>query len=162
MALTEIEQAVEMTAHCRTVEHDWRQPKEARWTALLWCNAIGECVMGVGPQAWAAVQAAHAEKARHEPEQEGSGTPSAMPVEDNAPVTTFLQRFGDAMERLCEGSRPSDALMVAWLDPALDDFGLQEFAIEHGPEWAQGIAVIDAARLLAEQPAEGEDHEPAP
>ena len=38
----------------------------AKWAATLWCNAIGEFVLGLGPDAWAAVQAAHAEKARHE------------------------------------------------------------------------------------------------
>lgn len=75
--------------------------------------------------------------------------------------TTYLRRFGDAMERLC-GVRPSDAEMLAWLDPDQDSFTLQDFACEHGPSWAQGIAVIDAARLLADQPTEGVGHEIAP
>ena len=60
-----IEDAVEMTAFCKRVEYDWQQPTARAWIAERWCNAIGECVFGVGPTAWAAVQAAHAECAKH-------------------------------------------------------------------------------------------------
>jgi hypothetical protein len=73
--------------------------------------------------------------------------------------TTYLQRFGDAMQRLCGGQRPTDAMLLDWLDPTLESVDLQEFAIEHGPEWAQGIAVIDAALGLADDPIEGVAHE---
>lgn len=79
--------------------------------------------------------------------------------------TTYLKRFGDAMQLLCSGERPSDELMAAWLDPNADDHRLQEFALEHAPSWSQGIAVIDAARLMAGQPTEivtpdsADDHE---
>lgn len=73
--------------------------------------------------------------------------------------TTHLQRFGDAMQLLCNGHRPPDAMLVAWQDKDADDIGLQEFAIAHGPAWAQGIGVIDAALVLVEQPTEGIDHE---
>lgn len=66
MDLEKIRRAVEMTAACAYVEHDWHQPEDSRWVAALWCNAIGEKVYGVGPDAWTAVQAAHAEKARHD------------------------------------------------------------------------------------------------
>lgn len=77
---------------------------------------------------------------------------------DWARPTTHTQRIADVMQALCAGKRPSDEIVTAWLsDP--DDSRLQEFAIEHGPTWAQGIAVVDAARLLAEQPTEGVDHE---
>lgn len=71
--------------------------------------------------------------------------------------TTYLQRFGDAMQLLC-GTRPDDETMSAWLAKDSEDTDLQEFAIEHGPAWAQGIVVIDAARVLADTPAEGVDH----
>lgn len=68
--------------------------------------------------------------------------------------TKYLDRFGDAMALLCSGARPPDELIAAWLDPKADDHRLQEFACEHGPVWAQGIAVIDAARVLVDQPTE--------
>lgn len=70
--------------------------------------------------------------------------------------TTYLQRFGDAMNLLC-GTRPSDNMLQAWIHGTSEK--LQEFSIEFGPEWAQGIAVIDAARVMADQPTEGVDHE---
>jgi hypothetical protein len=72
--------------------------------------------------------------------------------------TTYLQRFGDAMQCLC-GVRPADEMLTSWLDKNVDDDRLQRFAIEHGPAWAQGIAIIDAARLMADQPTEGVSHE---
>lgn len=65
MELAKIQHAVELTTQCRSVEYNWRAPEDSRW-AVLWCNAIGECVVGYGPDAWVAVQAAHAEKYRHE------------------------------------------------------------------------------------------------
>ena len=71
--------------------------------------------------------------------------------------TTYLQRFGDAIERLCNGNRPTDEFLTAWIN--CDDDRLQEFACEHGPVWAQGIVLIDAARVLADSPGEGVDHE---
>lgn len=68
--------------------------------------------------------------------------------------TKYIDRLGDAMELLCSGERPPDELISAWLDPKADDHRLQDFSCEHGPEWAQGIAVIDAAIVLADQPTE--------
>ena len=68
--------------------------------------------------------------------------------------TTYLQRLGDAMALLCSGNRPSDEMLGAWINECEGDFRLQEFACEHGPSWAQGIAVIDAAQVLADQPTE--------
>jgi hypothetical protein len=47
--------------------------------------------------------------------------------------------------------------MSAWLDSENEE--LQSFAAEHGPAWAQGIGLIDAARTTADQPTEGTDHE---
>lgn len=79
----------------------------------------------------------------------------------NVNPTTFIKRFADAVELLCK-KRPSDEIVVAWVDRVDDDTRLQEFAIEHGPEWAQGIAVLDAAHVLASQPTEDVEHEPGP
>lgn len=75
--------------------------------------------------------------------------------------TTFVQRFGDALELLCNGKRPSDDLIRWWLDKDVDNIDLQEFCVENGPSWAQGIRVIDAAHTLAENPVEGVNHETA-
>ena len=66
MELAKIQRAVEMTAQCKSVERNWRAPEDSRWSAVLWCNAIGDFVTGYGPDAWVAVQASHAEKARLE------------------------------------------------------------------------------------------------
>lgn len=83
-------------------------------------------------------------------------------AEDWTTPTTYLRRFGDAMALLCGGKRPSDEVLTAWLDTDADDMRLQEFAVEHGPAWAQGIGLIDAARTMADQPTEGVEHEQAP
>lgn len=73
--------------------------------------------------------------------------------------TKYLQRLGDAIELLCSGHRPPDEMMERWLDSDADDMHLQSFCAEHGPIWAQGIGIIDAAQVLANQPTEGVDHE---
>ena len=83
-------------------------------------------------------------------------TPAASP-EDWRKPTTYLQRFGDALQLLCAGRRPTDDLMTAWLDNKSEE--LQDFCSEYGPSWAQGIGLIDAARMTADQPTEGVDHE---
>lgn len=79
----------------------------------------------------------------------------------SATPTTFIQRFADAVELLCK-KRPNDEIVAAWVDRIDGDTRLQEFAIEHGPEWAQGIAVLDAAHVMASQPTEDVEHESAP
>ncbi len=66
MDLAKIRRAVEMTARCKRVEYNWQAPEATQWVAELWCNAVGVCVLGYGPDAWTAVQAAHAECARYE------------------------------------------------------------------------------------------------
>ena len=70
--------------------------------------------------------------------------------------TTKLQRMSDAVTLLCDGKRPSDRLVQGWLDKT--DEGLRDFAATHGPAWAQGIGVLDAAAVLADTPTEGVDH----
>ena len=73
-------------------------------------------------------------------------------------TTTYLSRFADAVTLLCNGRRPPAPMVAAWVE--MSDDSLQEFAIANGPQWAQGIVLLDAAHLLAETPAEGVDHEP--
>ena len=75
--------------------------------------------------------------------------------------TTYAHRFTNAVRLLCGKEPPAD-MVAGWLDKGADDHGLQEFAIEHGPAWCQGIALLDAANVMASQPTEGVDHEPAP
>ena len=70
-----------------------------------------------------------------------------------------MQRFGDAMELLCAGKRPSEEMLSNWLNPYVDTMDLQNFACEHVPAWAQGIEMIDAAMMLADTPTEGVEHE---
>lgn len=67
----------------------------------------------------------------------------------------FEQRFIEALSILCGGRRPELQIVKDWFNTNLDSLELQAWAIENGPEWAQGIAVIDAARLLAGQPPDG-------
>lgn len=66
--------------------------------------------------------------------------------------TTVLQRLGDSIQLLCAGKRPADAVLSAWLDHTSEE--LQEFCANHGPAWCQGIALIDAAMQMVEQPTE--------
>lgn len=68
--------------------------------------------------------------------------------------TTYRDRFADAVARLC-GRRAPEDMVDAWLTPGSEDTRLQEFAIEHGPAWAQGIVLLDAAAVMAETPTEG-------
>lgn len=77
---------------------------------------------------------------------------------DWAIPTTYVQRFTHALTLLC-GKEPPQEIVLAWLEKGSDDFRLQEFAIAHGPSWSQGIALIEAAQLMADQPTEGVDHE---
>lgn len=76
---------------------------------------------------------------------------------DWAEPTLYLQRFSEAMTLLCNGNQPSEELLQAWLDDESE--ALQDFAATYGPSWAQGIGLIDAARLMADQPTEGPEHE---
>lgn len=83
---------------------------------------------------------------------------SAQAAGDWSVPTSHVDRFSQALTLLCGKTPPADAI-EAWLTPGSDDARLQEFAVENGPAWAQGIAVIDAAHLLAGMPTEGVDHE---
>lgn len=86
-------------------------------------------------------------------------TAPAVPADLEGP-TTYAARFTDAVALLCKKAPPAD-MVAGWLAGG-DDHRLQEFAIEHGPAWAQGIGLLDAAHIMAEQPTEGVEHEAAP
>lgn len=66
MELEKIRRAVEMTARCKSVDWWGPQGSDKAYSAVLWCNAIGDTVVGFGPDAWTAVQAAHALRAMEE------------------------------------------------------------------------------------------------
>ncbi len=68
--------------------------------------------------------------------------------------TTVAQRLADAVQLLCGGKRPPDDMVQGWLNAELDDTRLQSFCADHGPAWAQGIGLIDAAMVLVDQPTE--------
>jgi len=74
--------------------------------------------------------------------------------------TTYRERFKDVIALLCQGEYPSDIIIDNWYDEGLASFELQEFCRKYCPlEWSQGVAVIEAAMILAEQPEEGKGHE---
>ena len=100
-----------------------------------------------------AIAAAEVALAAHEQE------PVAQPGDWLKP-TTALHRMTEAVTLLCNGRRPPDALVSGWLDGS--DDGLQDFAADNGPAWSQGIGLLDAARIMAEQPTEGVDHQEMP
>lgn len=86
--------------------------------------------------------------------------PAAQEVDWCTP-TTYAQRFADAVALLCRESPPAD-MVAGWIDRASDDHRLQDWACERAPAWAQGIGLLDAAHVMADQPTEGVDHEPDP
>jgi len=75
-------------------------------------------------------------------------------------VTNWVDRFIEAFTLLCGGKAPPRQMVLDWFNRELDSFELQEFALEHTPlKSAQGIAIIDAAVAIADQPQEGHDHD---
>jgi hypothetical protein len=87
-----------------------------------------------------------------------------IPTSLNAQKSRFVERFVSALSMLCDGEVPPNADMVDGWFTGTDVDSLQEWAINNAEAgWAQGIAVIDAATILAENPLEGvEGHEPSP
>lgn len=62
----ERERVAEMCSWCE-IESQYRQADGTTlWYARMWCNVIGEKVVGQGNSAWEAVQSAHALCAMHE------------------------------------------------------------------------------------------------
>jgi hypothetical protein len=76
----------------------------------------------------------------------------SVPAGDWTQPTTVAQRLADAVQLLCGGKRPPDAMVHGWLDHSSEE--LQSFAASHGPSWAQGIGLIDAAMVMVDQPTE--------
>lgn len=70
--------------------------------------------------------------------------------------TTYEQRFIEAFTLLCGGRKPAIKMVQDWLSHESE--ALQDFAVSNGPSWCQGIALIDAAHLMAENPEEGFGH----
>lgn len=68
----------------------------------------------------------------------------------------WVDRFIEAFTLLCGGHEPPRRMVIDWFDERLDSVDLQDFACEFTPlETAQGIAIIDAAICIANQPVEG-------
>lgn len=76
--------------------------------------------------------------------------------------STWLQRFVDAVEWLCRARPPLDMCIEWATNVSVDgEDRLQSWVLcQKGlPAWMQGIAVLDAATTLADQPVEGEAHQ---
>ncbi len=75
------------------------------------------------------------------------------------PGSKWITRFQNALQCLT-GAWPPLMLCKEWL--ADDGDRLQSWVNEQPgtPGWVQGIAIIDAAKVLANQPVEGDGHEP--
>ena len=87
----------------------------------------------------------------------------AAPV--HGEVTTYAERFTHAVAVLCGAQPPAD--MVAEWIANIDVNGehrLQSWVLCQAatPSWAQGIVVLDAAHVLANDPEEGVGHEDRP
>lgn len=68
-------------------------------------------------------------------------------------IVPYSARFREALGVLCTDT-PALTMCRAWLES--DDESLQEWVLNHARlEWAQGIGIIDAARVMANQPDEG-------
>lgn len=89
----------------------------------------------------------------------GESAPAAQAIDsrDWRTPTTHQQRMHEAVTLLCRGNQPDSAMLEGWIDGTSED--LQHFAGQYGPAWAQGIGILDAAALMAEQPTEGVKHE---
>jgi hypothetical protein len=80
------------------------------------------------------------------------------------PKTTYEERFGDAIYLLVGGKFPPKDLLEDWIEGVewSKKESLQDWVGSHMGGviwWAQAIAVLDAAHVLASQPEEGEGHE---
>ena len=77
-------------------------------------------------------------------------------------MTTWMERFRTALRLMC-GAEPPEDVCQEWLDDVQVDFAdrLQEWVVNQPgtPEWAQGIATIEAAMTWADNPTEGDGHQ---
>jgi hypothetical protein len=72
-------------------------------------------------------------------------------------VTTYLERFVDALGLLCRSAPPRE-LCEAWLNDESET--LQEWVVNHlRVHWASGIGTIEAAQHMADVPEESDAHE---
>jgi len=68
----------------------------------------------------------------------------------------YEQRFTEALEFILK-RRPPAELVRDWLNPDSDGCALQNWVGEEETlHWVQNIAILDAARMMADQPCEGE------
>jgi hypothetical protein len=91
--------------------------------------------------------------------------PPAQPAPVHGEATTYAERFTHAVAVLCGAQPPAD--MVAEWVANIDVNGehrLQSWVLSQAatPSWAQGIVVLDAAHVLANDPEEGMEHEDRP
>lgn len=81
-----------------------------------------------------------------------------QPMRDWTTPTTWEERFREALKVLC-GEPPPAGHVEAWFAPGSESLDLQHWASDKcSMPWAQGIVVIDAAEMLADNPAEGPYH----
>jgi hypothetical protein len=80
-------------------------------------------------------------------------------------TTTYAERFTHAVAILCGAQPPAD-MVTEWIantevnvEHRLQGWVLSQAAT---PAWAQGIVVLDAAHVLANDPEEGAGHEERP
>lgn len=73
-----------------------------------------------------------------------------------------MERFQDALTIMC-GNKPPLKFCQMWIDGEQDELGMDPLqhwvgAQKQVPPWAQCIVTIDAARVWADTPEEGEGH----
>lgn len=77
-------------------------------------------------------------------------------------ITTWEERFSQAISVMCQGRIPPHDLIQKWIDNVEDNqLTLQDWIFGEGKtsfHWAQAIVIIDAAQILADSPEEGCDH----
>ena len=80
-------------------------------------------------------------------------------------MTTYAERFTHAVSVLCGAQPPAD-MVAEWLEniDVNGEHRLQSWVLSQAatPSWAQGIVVLDAAHVLANDPEEGMEHEDRP
>ena len=116
-----------------------------RYTGLVNSGDAGNW----NPETEAEVIAARTALARTQQPEQASG--------DWRKPTTYAERFTHVVALLC-GQTPPDHMVADWI-AGNPDGGLQGFAASNGPAWCQGIGLLDAAHVMADQPTEGVDHE---
>lgn len=74
-------------------------------------------------------------------------------------VTTWMERFRQTIALFCRGVLPPLNLCKGWVAEGSDDLRLQDWVCcNMGVQWAQSIAILDAAQQMADNPVEGVGH----